>query len=461
MYWKTFTNTVLAAALVASASAQAKKSTVSDAQIQADVLKRLAADASLQNQDIQASVAFGTVTLTGTVTDDNARHAAEQAAAQTSGVTKVVDELALGAVPANTAAAPNAADAGAAAIAEAQNEPGQAQPQQYPPVTADQQAQNQPAQPMDPQYPQASPQAQPDQQAQQQPQYPQAQPGYPAPRAPYQRRVYGPYPYPGAPPQQAQGNYPNQQPYQGGGQQAGRMVTVPAGTVLSVRINQPLDSHNAQPGMSFDGTVVADIVADGAIAIPRGATVHGQVANVSNAGALKGRGSLSLQLTGVSLGGQEFALASEPWTRNGSDKAVTSVDSTLGGAALGAIIGGVAGGGAGAAIGAGVGGGVGLGAAAATPSGNVWVPGEAVLRFRVSQPATVATLDQQELNRLAYGAGPAGGPPAMGPRPYPYPYPYGYPYGAVVVGGPGPYYYGGGYYRPYYYRPYYRGYYRY
>ncbi|MBW8748022.1 MAG: BON domain-containing protein [Acidobacteria bacterium] len=458
MYWKTFTHAVLAAALVASASAQAKKSTVSDAQIQADVLKRLAADASLQNQDIQASVAFGTVTLTGTVTDDNARHAAEQAAAQTNGVTKVVDELALGAVSTSTSAAPNPEDTGAAAIAEAQNEPGQAQPQQYPPVTADQQAQNQ--QPMDPQ---AAPPAQPNQQAQpdQQPQYPQAQPGYPAPRGPYQRRVYGPYPYPGAPPQQAQGNYPNQQqPYQGGGQQAGRMVTVPAGTVLSVRINQPLDSHNAQPGMSFDGTVVADIVADGAIAIPRGATVHGQVANVSNAGALKGRGSLSLQLTGVSLGGQEFALTSEPWTRNGGDKAVTSVDSTLGGAAIGAIIGGVAGGGAGAAIGAGVGGGVGLGAAAASPSGNVWVPGEAVLRFRVSQPVTVATVDQQELNRLAYGAGPAGGPPAMGPRPYPYPYPYAYPYGAVVIGGPGPYFYRGGYYRPYY-RPYYRGYYRY
>src|SRR5438552_782942 len=128
MYWKTFTHAVLAAALVASAPAQAKKSTVSDAQIQADVLKRLAADASLQNQDIQASVAFGTVTLTGTVIDDNARHAAEQAAAQTNGVTKVVDELALGAVPANTAAAPNAEDAGVAAIAEAQNEPGQAQP---------------------------------------------------------------------------------------------------------------------------------------------------------------------------------------------------------------------------------------------------------------------------------------------------------------------------------------------
>jgi len=267
MYWKTFTHAVLAAALVASASAQPKKSTVSDAQIQADVLKRLAADASLQNQDIQASVAFGIVTLTGTVTDDNARHAAEQAAAQTNGVTKVVDELATGTPPADTASAPNAEDAGAAAIAEAQNEPDQAQPQQYPPVTADQQAQNQQPQPMDPR-------AAPPDQAQQQPPYPQAQPGYPAPRVPYQRRVYGPYPYPGAPPQQAQGNYPNQ-PYQGGGQQAGRMVTVPAGTVLSVRINQPLDSHNAQPGMSFDGTVVADIVADGAIAIPRGATVHG------------------------------------------------------------------------------------------------------------------------------------------------------------------------------------------
>lgn len=447
MRWKRFGSVLFAGVLVVSASAQEKKSSVSDAQIQSDVLKQLAGDSSLQNQDIQASVAFGTVTLSGSVTDENARRAAEQIAAKANGVTKVVDELSIGAAPAQ-ASTNSAEDAGAAAIADAQNEPGQAQPQQYPPMQADQQAQ------MDQQqgYPQSQAPS---------PSYPQdqppPQPGYPAPRAPYQRRVYGPYPYPGA--QQPQ---PQQYAYQGGGQQAGRMVTVPAGTVLSVRINQPLDSRNAQPGMNFDGTVVADIVADGAIAIPRGSTVHGQVANVETAGAVKGRGTLSLQLTGVSLGGQEFALASEPWTRNGRDKSLTSVDSTLGGAAIGAIIGGVAGGPAGAAIGAGVGGGAGLGAAAASPSGNVWVPGEAVLSFRVSQPVTVATVDQQELNRLAYGAGPAGGQPMMQPRPYPvaYPYPYGYPYGAVVIGGPGPYFYGGGY-RYGYYRPYYRGYRRY
>lgn len=437
MQWKLLGGVLAVGMLVADASAQAKKSTVPDAQIQADVLKQLASDASLQNQNIQASVAFGTVTLTGSVTDENARRTAEQAAAKANGVAKIVDELTIG--TANTAAE----DAGAAALAEAQSDPGQ--PQQYPSIQADQQ----PSQ-SDSQAQQAS-QAPPNQQ-----QAPSA--AYPAPRAPYQRGIHGPYPNPGAPGVPPQLPPPQQYAYQGGGQQAGRMVTIAPGTVLSVRINRPLDSHNAQPGMNFDGTIVSDIVADGAIAIPRGATVHGQVLDVQTAGTLKGRGSLSLQLTGVSLGGQEYALASDPWTRNGRDKSLTSVNSTLGGAAIGAIIGGVAGGPAGAAIGAGVGGGAGLGASAASPSGNVWVPGEAVLNFRVTQPVTVATLDQQELNRLAYNAGPVGGAPVLERRvyPYPYPYPYAYPYGAVVIGAPGPYYYG------YYRRPYYRGgYYRY
>ncbi|MCA1740694.1 MAG: hypothetical protein LC740_18310, partial [Actinobacteria bacterium] len=113
---------------------------------------------------------------------------------------------------------------------------------------------------------------------------------------------------------------------------------------------------------------------------------------------------------------------------------------------LGAVLGAVAGGGAGAAIGAGVGGGLGLGASASSGSGQVFIPAEGLLTFHITQPVTVATLSQAEMDRLAHGApiGPGAPPPmprrVIYPTVYPYPYPYPYPY------------YGPGYYRPY---PYY------
>ena len=58
-----------------------------------------------------------------------------------------------------------------------------------------------------------------------------------------------------------------------------------------------------------------------------------------------------------------------------------------------------------------------------------------MLTFHLAQPVTVATLSQQEMDRLSQGIRAGGGPPVMRRRVYPRPYPY--PYGP--------------YYRPYYY----------
>jgi hypothetical protein len=213
-------------------------------------------------------------------------------------------------------------------------------------------------------------------------------------------------------------------------------VTVPTGALLRIRINQTLDSSRTKPGEHFDGIVVNDVAADGAVAIPRGATVEGTVVDSKSSGALAGRGELSLQLTRVTLGGKAYPLTSDLWAHNGADKAVQSVNSTVIGGGIGALIGAAAGGGAGAAIGAGVGGALGLGASAASHNGQVFVPAEGLLTFHLSQPATVATVSQQEMDRLAQGAGPAGGQPRLVRRgPY-----YAYP--------PAPYY-APGYYRPY------------
>jgi hypothetical protein len=220
-----------------------------------------------------------------------------------------------------------------------------------------------------------------------------------------------------------------------GGQEAGISVTVPTGAMLRMRINQTLTSASAKAGETFDGIVVNDVVAGGAVAIPRGAAVQGTVVEAKKAGALGGRGELTLQLTQVTLGGQNYPIVSDVWGRATGDKAVQSVNSTAAGGALGALVGAAAGGGQGAAIGAGVGGLLGLGSSAASGSGQVYVPSEGLLTFHLAQPATVLTVSQAEMDRLAQGV-PGNGPqqlqrryPPGYYRPYPYPYPYPvYPY---------------------------------
>jgi hypothetical protein len=189
--------------------------------------------------------------------------------------------------------------------------------------------------------------------------------------------------------------------------------------MLRIRINQGLSSHHTAPGSIFDGTVLNDVIADGAVAIPRGASVQGTVVEAKDSGALKGRGELTLQLTRLTLGGQSYALATDTWKRNGQDKGQHTVNSAIGLGALGALVGAVAGGGEGAAIGAGVGGAAGVASSAASPNGSVIIPPEAVLTFHTEQPATVATVSEQEMARLSYAAGPNSGAQPVVRRRYP------------------------------------------
>jgi len=463
---------LLAAPAFAQNASQAAKTTVPDAQVEANVLKTLAGAPDLANEPITTTTVYGVVTLSGSVPSEAQRTEAENLAARTSGVQKVVDQLTIGT---DASAQPVGGADGGASVADAQStnpalqsDGTYAQPQAPPPPDSAQQG------PPNAQYPNQStdmangpsygpgapeyrrpynaqhappPPGYPEDQQQGYPQYPQQgsaqypqQPGY---------TQQPPQGYPQQP------NYPQQQGYpqyparRGGyysapayaGQQAGEQVTVPAGALIRVRINQTLDSARTKPGDRFDGIVVNDVAAGGAIAIPRGATIHGTVVDAKKSGAISGRGELSLQLNSVSLGGQDYAIASDIWQHNGADKAVQSVNSTIVGGVLGALVGAAAGGGQGAAIGAGVGGAAGLGASAASHNGQVYVPSEGLLTFHLAQPATVATVSQEEMDRLAQGAGPTGADPRPQlvrrrayypyPAPYPpgyYPAPYPYPY---------------------------------
>ena len=182
-----------------------------------------------------------------------------------------------------------------------------------------------------------------------------------------------------APGQYAQGQYPQGQYAQGGapyaqvpgGQAAGESVVVPSGTMIRVRINQPLSSNRTQPGTAFDGIVANDVVAGNLVAIPRGAAVQGRVIDVKSSGALKGRGEMQIQLTSVTLGGKSYPLTSDVWDHHGGDKTLDTINRTAGLGAGGAIIGALAGGGVGAAVGGGIGAVLGLGSSAASRDGQI------------------------------------------------------------------------------------------
>jgi hypothetical protein len=429
---------------VAWAQAAPAAKTVPDAQVEANVLKALASASDLANQPMTTTTVYGVVTLSGSVQTEALRTEAETIVSRTSGVQKVVDEMTLAsdAQPGQGAGA----DAQGALMSDGTMAPAQAAPQGSPDSNNTQPMNQAPAPG--------------------QANGPSAGPGAPEYRQPYYPGGYGPPPSYGQSPNnsagQASGNgAPAQAPQQGygqppqgygqqrqgyapppgyygapayAGQQAGEVVTIPAGVLVRMRINQTLDSAKTKAGEHFDGIVINDVSAGGAVAIPRGAAVQGIVVDAKKSGALAGRGELSLQLTQVTLGGKSYPIASDVWAHNGADKTVQSVNSTVAGGAVGALIGAAAGGGQGAAIGAGVGGLLGLGSSAASHSGQVYVPSEGLLTFHLAQPATVSTVSQAEMDRLAQGV-PAGGaqplqrryPPGYyGPvyRPYPYPYPY-------------------------------------
>jgi hypothetical protein len=394
-----------------SGFAQTKPATMPDAQIEANVLKTLAGAPELADQSITSTTVYGTVTLNGTVRDEPSRDLAEHLVANTAGVQKVVDQLAIGA-PAPAAndsqqagTNPNLQSDGTIAPPQGQN----SQVQNYPAPAAAPQNGAPPSQPQGQYPPQPYGGQYPPQQAGQYPP-PYGQPPYRQPYPPQQ--PYG-QPYP---PQ-----YP-QQPYVA--QKGGDAVVIPSGSALRVRINQGMNSKNTAPGTAFDGVVLSNVVAGGAVAIPRGASFQGTVVEAHTAGQLSGKGELKLQLTSVSFGGKTYPVVTDFWWHQGADKTGNTVGNTVGLAGVGALIGAVAGGGVGAAVGAGVGGVAGLGISSASGKGEASLPAEAILTFHLTQPADVTTVSQAELNRLGAGVPPPQQMQRRYAQPPPPPYPY-------------------------------------
>ena len=167
-------------------------------------------------------------------------------------------------------------------------------------------------------------------------------------------------------------------------------VTIAAGTLISVRLNDTLSTKRNQTDDTFSATLDQPLVVDGFVIAERGARLDGRIVQSEQAGRVKGVARLLLELTSINLSdGQKIALHTESFEKLGPETKKEDAAKIGAGAVLGTIIGAVAGGGKGAAIGAGAGGAAGAGTVAATRGKPAELPVETRISFKLDQPVTI------------------------------------------------------------------------
>ncbi len=166
-------------------------------------------------------------------------------------------------------------------------------------------------------------------------------------------------------------------------------VNIPAGTRISVRTIDAIDSTKNRVGYRFQASLEEPLWVDGNMVVPKGADVYGRLDESKETGTFAGRSQLKLQLTGVVVNGQTLPLVTGEYEVSGKSKGESTAKRTVGGAAIGSIIGALAGGGKGAAIGAGTGAGVGAASEIITKGDQVKIPSETLLDFTLQQSVTI------------------------------------------------------------------------
>jgi hypothetical protein len=309
-------------------SATPSASQPSDEQISNDIQNKLQAEQALAGQNIQVAVANGIATLNGVAANDASRALAAADSGSVAGVKTVINNLTV-APPATAAQAPRPA---------------------YRPAPAP-----------------------PSQQMGQMEAPPPAQaPPPPAQTAPPEAvQTVTPPPPPAAP--------------------VVKTVTIHPGTVIPVRMTDTLDSGSTQTDSVFHGSLAADLIVDGMVAAPRGASIVGRVVSAKDAGHFSGSSELVIELTKLYANDQEVALVTDQYSKQGAGRGKNTAVKTGAGAVLGGLIGAIAGGGKGAAIGAATGGGIGAGTNGITRGQQVQIPSESIVNFRLQSAVSIKT----------------------------------------------------------------------
>ncbi len=312
-----------------------------DKAITSEIQAKLFEDPALKTRDIRVDAQKGVVVLSGSVATELEKASVERLAGQASGVKQVINQLAVAAPAVATSAAPETA------AAEAPPQPKPAARREATRSARHNRAARASSAPSAETGTEASTEA----------------PTQAVAAAP-------PASAPPAPPQPVR-------------------VTVPAGTVVTVRMIDSIDSARNRPGEEFAASLEAPIVVGDRVAVPRGAEARVRLVEAKSAGRMTGSSELQIELVSLTVNGNAYNVESGYYVMQGASRGKRTAETVGGGAGLGALIGAIAGKGKGAAIGAAIGAGAGTAAQAATHGQQVKVPSETKLDFTIKTPFTI------------------------------------------------------------------------
>lgn len=170
---------------------------------------------------------------------------------------------------------------------------------------------------------------------------------------------------------------------------------VPRGTEITVRTNETIDAKYPSDSRVYTGVIDRDVMDNtGRVVIPRGANAELIMRDADE-------NNIVVDLEAVEVNGRRMIVDTESETissttspeneREGVGANKRTGKYVGGGALIGGIIGAIAGGGKGAAIGAATGAGAGAVGQTVTRGGNVRLPSESLLTFRLERALRVGS----------------------------------------------------------------------
>jgi len=170
-----------------------------------------------------------------------------------------------------------------------------------------------------------------------------------------------------------------------------RQVTVPAGTVLRLRLNHGFGSDSRLEA-PVSGTLVSPIMVDGHTALRQGSVASGYVAEATRPGKVKGRGRVAVRFTRITPAGvdERYNMQTRSWVAVAPATKKQDAMKIGAPAAGGAIVGGIVGGKKGAGIGALAGGGAGTAVVLSTRGKDVHIGPGTTLAIRLVAPLTLS-----------------------------------------------------------------------
>jgi len=328
--------TIIASVLLAFSVLVSCSHKRTDAAITADVQVKIHQQAALAAAPVTVQSSSGVVVLSGNVPSDMARITAENAARQIEGVKDVVNNLQVVTAEAVPLPAP--------VIEEAPPQKS-TRSEVMPPKTK-------------------------------------KTPAAPAP-APVTAAELSPPPAQAAAPARTQAAAPPP------AKRAPANITIPAGTRLTVRLIEAVDTAKNKEGDTFRASLDEPVVIENKTVIPKNANVSTRLVSAKSAGRFAGSSAVVLVLSTVRIGGKTYEVETGEFTKQAASRGRKSAAVIGGTAAAGALIGALAGGGKGAAIGAAAGAGAGTGVQALSKGEQIKLPAETLLEFQLKAPVTV------------------------------------------------------------------------